>query len=140
AEPPNPMLAPYRRDYPNDAERPGVDLSLAMLAEMRRASEAAGARFLLVTIDSHASQEALWRAMLAHPDVRAEDYDRDHAEALLGAFAEREGFPVLHLAETLRAHADEALFFETDPHFTALGHARAAEAVALRLRELGWTN
>jgi lysophospholipase L1-like esterase len=59
------------------------------------------------------------------------EIDWDQPQRLLSAVADQTGIPELDLLPVFRARADRAdLYLRLDTHFTALGHAVTAEALA----------
>ncbi|MBZ0252007.1 MAG: hypothetical protein K8I02_01590, partial [Candidatus Methylomirabilis sp.] len=135
---PDAALVPYRLDYPKGDEEEGFALTTALIAHARDAAAAAGAKFLLATVDSAGVHEAIWRQFLAQYEVDPKDYGMRHAEDVLRKFAEEEGIAFVALSEALAAYPDEAHFLPEDGHYTPEAHARAAGAVVAKLRALGW--
>jgi len=137
--PAHPYLTWYHRDYPDETTQAGFDLTVTFIREMHRASEAAGARFLLATILSMGTNEYVWDLATDHPAVNPDEHDPRHPERVLDAFAAAEGIEIVHLGEAQRRYPDENHFLMTDGHYNPIGHARAAEVALDKLRTLGWT-
>jgi len=79
-------------------------------------------------------------------DARADDYgealirdrglDFDRPDRLAAALASEAGFSYASLLSTFRAHEDEQLFYQINPHWTAAGQKLAAEILMPHLQVL----
>ena len=79
-------------------------------------------------------------------DARADDYgealirdrglDFDRPDRLAAALASEAGFSYPSLLSTFRAHEDEQLFYQINPHWTAAGQKLAAEILMPHLQVL----
>jgi hypothetical protein len=81
-----------------------------------------------------------WRGIAGGDGGRRAGLDRAFPNTQLRAIADRAGAPLLDLVPSLRA-ADRAgsppLYYESDQHWTAAGHAVAAQAIAQFVRSEG---
>jgi hypothetical protein len=103
---------------------------------------AQGSRFALVVVPTRVqvSRQA-WRGLAGRDEGRAQGLDPTQPNTLLAGVAMRTSTPLLDLLPIFRTHAavgGEPLYFERDQHWTAAGHALAAQAIAdfLRLERL----
>ena len=98
-----------------------------------------GARFGLVMVPTRgqASTQA-WRGIAGGPEDQRRGLDRSFPNSQLQKIAARLDAPFLDLVPPLRAADSQDqgfLYYERDQHWTAAGHAVAAQAVATFLRE-----
>ena len=104
-----------RRQAPEEA--PSYEASVRAIGEARHLSEGAGARFLVIFLDS-----------------RGPEFERDR-DALGRALAAR-GIPFV-AADSLLPGADwTRLRYPRDGHWNAVGHRAVGEALASRAREM----
>jgi hypothetical protein len=107
------------------------------LRQLRAETERAGARLVLVCIPAGPQVDARywWPAnlgILIDERVLTDTAFQDR----LARFAAGEGVPLVDLLPALRAHPEEALYYERDGHWNARGHEVAASVVAERLTAL----
>jgi hypothetical protein len=111
------------------------DKTEAVLRAFHDDVEQSGARFLVVYVPSRMEiQDDSWRVTLAlYGDP---PFERGAVARRLGGLGERIGFDVLDLTAPLRS-ADRGFlgrpYFQFDGHWTARGHAAAADAIGERL-------
>jgi hypothetical protein len=107
------------------------------LGELRRAVEAAGARFalLIVTARDQVYPDGWQEIVAAHPAMREVEWDLLGPERRVLDWCRRASVPCLQLSPTFAAQRDETvLHFKHDGHWTAAGHALAARTTAEFLR------
>ena len=112
--------------------------ALAILDDIRRATEQAGARYVLVIHpDQLQVEEPLRRRIAATFDVDvARDYDLTAPQNALLAYCASRQIPCLDLLPTFQATgADGGLYRLRDTHYSDAGNERAAEAIHGFLRE-----
>jgi hypothetical protein len=139
------------------ASRRGWALILDNIRRMRRASNVAGARFVLMFVPFKSqvylpllqrsfSREALSEAlhlslpdMPTRPDVDRFSRNRVAQNALMRRFCEVEGIPFLDLTPSLQQRVEdgENMYFPDDSHFNEAGEALAAGTLASFLRTGG---
>ena len=115
-------------------------LTEVIVAQVRRESAEIGARFLLVTL-SNPIQVASDPTRARGLAEKLGETDLFYPERRMRAFAEREGFDAVFLAEDFAAHATKTRtplhgFANTQPdtgHWNENGHALAATLVARKL-------
>ena len=102
------------------------------LEDIQQTAAAVGAPTLLMAIPEMAQFDDQMRArVMADYRFSEAEVDWDQPQRLLSAVAEQTGIPELDLLPVFRARADRAdLYLRLDTHFTALGHAVTAEALA----------
>jgi acetyltransferase AlgX (SGNH hydrolase-like protein) len=111
----------------------------AALGEMKTWCGAHGARLAVVVIPTEAQvYPDRWTEVRRRYNLREEDFDLEKPQRILAAFARDNGIPLIDLLPTLRAARDTGrpLYFRTDIHWTARGHAVAAEEILRRLSDL----
>lgn len=103
-----------------------VELTSAIIGEMRDLSEAAGAQLVVVQVASQGQALGLERTI---PDELIE-------------YCRAEDIPFLDLVEPfkdyLAAHSGQSLQFAHDPHWNADGHKLAADAIGSYLQTKAW--
>jgi hypothetical protein len=100
-----------------------------------------GARYLVVLVPTkYQVEDAAWDAYRRRWNLQESAFQRDHAQIFLGDFLRAEGVAALDLLPALRAGAErgEHYYFRMDNHWTAAGHALAAEKIAEEAWALGW--
>jgi hypothetical protein len=128
--------------WPEHVERatwPAVQDALREVAAWARERDV---RYLVVIapVKYQVSDEA-WRDYLrrwGRPDA---DFERDHAQRVLGDWLTREGIAWVDLLDGFREAeraAPGSTYFPVDAHWTAAGHRLAAELVRRELRDRGW--
>ena len=118
----------------DDEEAAAIELSYALLREIRDTAEANGARFALLVIPDQLQVEPDV-VVYGVPDVlhRVQDY--------VGRFGEQEDVPVIDPMAALRRireQEDVPLYFRIDRHLNPVGHRRVAEILREELLGLGW--
>lgn len=127
---------------PMDAERRehrrrGWELMRAAILEMRAASAAMGARFMVVTIPS--KEEVYWDLVRdGLPNPESLEVDRPFVEMF--ELCAAEGIACCDTRADLEAEAHQGrqLYLRVSSHWNADGNAVAAAAVARCLEERGW--
>lgn len=126
-----------------------MDLSDALLREMKRTSERAGAKFLLVFLPNK-EYEAAYRVgydqMVGYGrdayDISANFAWNTSSSEYLRRMTRKERIELLDLLPVVRAaHRRGEQFYypgAEDHHWSAAGHRITADAIDARLRELGW--
>lgn len=114
-------------------------VSEALLARMRDASQSGGARFMVVAAPSvyQVNREA-WQTALARNGLSADGWDLDGPNARLGQMVGRLGVASVDLLPSFRQQPDsERLYLNADRHFSSRGHALVAARVEQELRAQG---
>ena len=129
------------REYPAQW-REAWRITRGLVLRLRQAVEARGARLVVVVLNSREEvSPARMDTMRAfNPDLAKADLDPDKPNRLIGRFLARRGIPAIALLDAFRerfGRDGSPGFFEWDIHWTAAGHALAAERMAHGLRELG---
>jgi hypothetical protein len=132
---PRPELRVYRHPLPDELERAWRTTGALLLA-LRREVEADGARLAVAYVPSRMEvHDDAWAATL-RTYTREGAWARDAVVARLRALGRDGGYAVVDLTPALRA-ADRGWrgrpYFETDGHWTALGHRVAAQSLAQAL-------
>jgi hypothetical protein len=128
AEPP----APWREAWTH-TER--------LLDALRDAVTADGARFVVMLVTARELIYAAdWEKLLqTYPAMRQVAWDLDGPERRVLAWCERAGVSCVQLSPVFAARRDQQrLHFLYDGHWTAAGHALAAQTVTNFLRGMGW--
>jgi hypothetical protein len=123
-------------------------ISEALLARMRDHSAQLGARLVVVAApDWRALDPEAWRDELQRGNPRSNRLASgrlqiDAPTNRLGVIADRLGVPFVNLLPSLQAASVDGtrLYFDFDKHWNAAGHAAAARAIDLALRERGLTD
>ena len=136
---PRPELRVYRRPLPDELEH-AWRTTAALLQALRREVELDGARLAVVYVPSRMEvHDDAWAASL-RTYTREDAWVRDGVLARLRTLGRDGGYPVVDLTPALRA-ADRGWrgrpYFESDGHWTALGHRAAAQSLAQALAGLG---
>lgn len=112
----------------------------AILLDMKRWCEAKGARFAVAVIPTKGQVDpAAWEETRRHYALRSDDFDLDKPQAMLGRFATAHGIEVVNLLPALRSARGEGggPLYRPDIHWTARGHAVAADTILRELRAKG---
>ena len=131
----------YLRDYPA-SWREAWRITRGLVLRLQQVVEARGARFAVVVLNGReeVSPHRMQVMRAFNPELAAADLDPDKPNRLIGRFLARRGIPTIPLLDAFRARfaADGTPgFFERDIHWTAAGHALAAERIERGLYELG---
>ena len=111
----------------------------AALGQMKAWCESHRARLVLVVIPTEAQVDPQrWAAVRQRFRLNDEDFDLEKPQRILAAFASEHGIPFIDLLPALRAAraASGPLYFRTDIHWTARGHAVAADEILRQLTAL----
>jgi lysophospholipase L1-like esterase len=114
----------------------------ALLRAMDRSVREAGGRFVLVVHPQRFQVDpADWRALRDHWALSESDFDLERYNRRLGRFCRESGIDCLDLLPAFRREAGtRALYLPRgDMHYNRAGHALAARALAVFLRERGLT-
>jgi lysophospholipase L1-like esterase len=104
------------------------------LRELRTETERAGAKLVLVCIPAGPQVDArYWWATNLGLSIDERVLTETAFQDRLAHFAAGEGIPLVDLLPAMRAHPDEALYYERDGHWNARGHEVAASVIAERL-------
>lgn len=130
----------YLRDYP-EPWREAWRITRGLILRLRQAAAANGARFVVFVVNGReeVSPARMKTAVDLHPDLAA-GVDPDKPNRLLVRFLQRRGIPVIAPLDEFRAAFGtdgRPGFYDADIHWTAAGHALAAERLARGLVDLG---
>ncbi|HMA33459.1 MAG TPA: GDSL-type esterase/lipase family protein [Chloroflexia bacterium] len=127
-----------RKDPPPEVAA-GWDKVTGLLDSMRAAATAHGATLVVVAIPTREQvQDADWATMLQQLGTPESTLTRDLPQQQLAAWSARTGAPLIDLLPAFRAAAQtQPLYFRTDPHCNAAGHALAAQIIQDGLVHLG---
>jgi len=112
-----------------------------LLDGLHEAASADGARFMVMVVTA---REVIypgdWQQLLdTYPAMGHVAWDLDGPERRVLAWCNRAGVPCIQLSPAFKARRDgQRLHFHYDGHWTAAGHALAAETVANFLRGAAW--
>lgn len=127
----------------NDRWREAWALTDALVEAVRDEAVGYGSRFGLVLVPTRGQvSDQAWRGIAGRDDGRRAGLDRTFPNQQLARIAARIDVPLLDLVPALRAveqAGDGPLYYTRDQHWTAAGHAAAAEAIAAWLRAEGWS-
>jgi lysophospholipase L1-like esterase len=129
------------REYPPEW-REAWRITRGLLLRLHRAVEARGARLVVVVLNGReeVSPQRMDLMRAFNPELATADLDPDKPNRLIARFLARRGIPTIPLLDAFRARFGRdgsPGFHAWDIHWTAAGHALAAEIVARRLDELG---
>jgi lysophospholipase L1-like esterase len=127
------------REPPPPALADGLALTQGVLGELRDFAASLGAETWVVLIPAREQiWDHEWEAILAVDDA-PETLVRNGAQRQVGDRARALGIPVIDLYDAFRARraAGDDLYWMTDAHFDAQGHAVTADAVLAALRARG---
>jgi hypothetical protein len=127
------------KHYPPELEQ-GWNRTRDALERIKSWSDRHGASLVLVLIPFRGQVEAeRWREFLQTYRVREEDFDPEKPQTLVKRWAQPAGVTVLDLLPAMRRarHGIDELYYRRDPHWTARGHAVAAEDILVQLRSRG---
>jgi hypothetical protein len=118
----------------NDRWEEGWEITEQLVDMLEDEVSAAGGRFAVVIVPTRAQvNDQAWRGIAGGDGGRRAGLDRMFPNSQLKEIADRVGVPLLDLVPPLR-DADKAggppLYYESDQHWTAAGHAVAAQAIA----------
>ncbi len=112
-----------------------------LLATLRDAVRADGARFAVMVVTAHEQiYPGDWQQLLeTYPAMQRVAWDLNGPERHVLAWCERAAVPCVQLSPAFLARRDqERLHFPYDGHWTAAGNALAAQTVANFLRAAAW--
>ncbi len=114
----------------------GWRLSLALLEELRRQVEAAGARFAVVVFPTRFQvDDALWEEHARKIGLDPARYDLRIPQRALGQWSAAAGVTVLDLLEPFRSsNVSNTFYYRLDAHWNPPGHRLAAESILAGLR------
>lgn len=111
-----------------------------LFGKMKAWCDAHDARLAIVVIPAQAQVDPqAWAETRERHGLRDEDFDLEKPQRLMAGFGSAAEIPVIDLLPALRRARDdgERLYSRPDIHWTARGHAVAAEEILRRLRALG---
>lgn len=114
--------------------------TLTLLQRVRQLGDERGFKTAVVLAPaSFQVQDAEWARLLDDNDLKADEWAADLPNAVLAANAQMVGAPMLDLLPALYAATEDGspLYYPYDKHWTAAGHAIAAEEIERFLREQG---
>jgi hypothetical protein len=116
---------------PSPRTERGWAMTLALLSELRRRVEAAGARFAVVVFPTrYQVSDALWAAQARRLGLDPAGFDLRTPQRRLGEWAQGSGTELIDLLDAFRGAAPRGgLYFSIDAHWTAAGHALAADTL-----------
>jgi lysophospholipase L1-like esterase len=122
---------------PDDRLRESWRLAEALLGAIRGEATRSGMRMVVLVVPERLQvDDRLWKAMVRRYRIDESGYDRDLPGKTLASIGERQGFVVVDPLERLRdrMRAGENPFLGDDPHWSAIGHQVAAQALTEALR------
>ena len=127
----------YKTEPPDLAT--GWTKTFAILDQMRADVAAHGARLVIVVIPAREQvEDAAWRQMQVRFGLSEADLERDHPQRRLAAWSTQTGTPLIDLLPGFQAAPPSPpLYFGYDIHWTAAGHALAAQLIRAGLARLG---
>ena len=131
----------YVRQYPPEW-REAWRITRGLLLRLRQTVEARGARLVVVVMNGReeVSPKRMEIMQAFNPTLAGADLDPDKPNRLITRFLARRGIATIPLLDAFRARFGRdgsPGFYEWDVHWTAAGHALAAEVAARGLVELG---
>jgi lysophospholipase L1-like esterase len=126
------------REYAPEQEEAWARARAELLA-MKRWCDGRGAGFALAIAPTRAQvYPEEWEEQRRRFGLREADFDLEKPQALLRAFAEANGIDAVDLLPAFRARRADPLYGDDRVHWSARGHAVAAEEIlrALRARDL----
>jgi hypothetical protein len=132
------------RERLTDDWRSAWKITEKLLGKVRDEATGRGARFGIVLVPTRGQvSDQAWRGIAGGDGGRRAGLDRQFPNEQLQKIAGRLNTPLLDLVPPLRQAQDagrDALYYERDQHWTANGHAVAAQAIArFAWEELGAT-
>jgi hypothetical protein len=122
-----------------DDWRTGWQITEGLLGMVHDEASRHGSQFGLVLIPTRAQvSDRAWRGIAGGDGGRRAGLDRTFPNSQLQQIADRIDAPLLDLVPDLRAANSQdqsSLYYERDQHWTAAGHAVAAQAIVRFLRE-----
>jgi hypothetical protein len=122
-----------------DDWRSGWQITEALLGMVRDEATRHGSQFGLVLVPTRAQvSDQAWRRIAGGDGGRRAGLDRTFPNSQLQQIAARIDAPLLDLVPALRVANSQdqgSLYYERDQHWTAAGHAVAAQAIVRFLRE-----
>jgi hypothetical protein len=122
-----------------DDWRSAWELTGTLMGMVRDEAVEHGARFGLVMVPTRAQVSTqAWRGIAGGPEDQRRGLDRNFPNSQLQKIAAQLDTPFLDLVPLLRAADSQDqgfLYYERDQHWTAAGHAAAAQAIAAYLRD-----
>jgi lysophospholipase L1-like esterase len=112
-----------------------------LLGALSQDAKERGARFLVVYVPSRLEvDDGAWRLSCRLYGWDEAGWDRGHVAARLAEMALAGGWPLLDLTDPMKQAGrwGRQPYFTYDPHWTALGHRVAADAVHRFLAAQGW--
>jgi hypothetical protein len=123
---------------PSPRTQRGWTLTLALLGELRRRAEAAGARFALVVFPTrYQVDDALWAAHTRRLGLDPAAFDLRTPQRRLGEWAARTGTEWIDLLDAFRDASPTGFYYSTDAHWTPAGHRLVAEVLCETLLRRG---
>ncbi|MGQ0723146.1 MAG: GDSL-type esterase/lipase family protein [Candidatus Eiseniibacteriota bacterium] len=128
--------------WPEPVERAGWPAVQSAFREIAAWARERDVRYLVVIapVKYQVSDEA-WQDYVRRWGRPDSDFERDHAQRVIGDWLTREGIAWIDLLGGFRDAEREApgsTYFPVDAHWTAAGHRLAADLVRRELRDRGW--
>lgn len=120
----------FLKDAPSEITA-GWSKTTAILAAMHAEATARGATLVVVVIPTREQvHDSYWRELQTQFGLRVDQLERARPQRLLAEWSATAGVPVIDLLPGFQAAGqDTPLYFHTDRHWNAAGHALAAQLI-----------